>query len=92
MDYRAEYERWLARVDDGELRRELIDMDEAAQRDAFCRELSFGTGGLRGTLGAGTNRMNTLVVARASPGLADWLGSGARVVIGYANGTLLVFR
>lgn len=83
MDYRAEYERWLACVDDGELRSELVRMGEAAMRDAFCRELSFGTGGLRGTLGAGTNRMNTLVVARASQGLADWLGSGARVVIGY---------
>ncbi|MDO4989818.1 MAG: phospho-sugar mutase [Eubacteriales bacterium] len=83
MDYREEYRRWLERVGDEELRRELLDMDEAARRDAFCRDLSFGTGGLRGTLGAGTNRMNIHVVARASQGLANWLGSGASVVIGY---------
>ena len=76
MDYRDEYRRWLERVDDDDLRRELLNMEEAARRDAFCRELSFGTGGLRGTLGAGTNRMNVHVVARASQGLADWLGTG----------------
>ena len=83
MDYRDEYRRWLERVDDDALRRELLNMEEAARRDAFCRELSFGTGGLRGTLGAGTNRMNTYVVAKASQGLADWLGRGTSVVIGY---------
>ena len=83
MDYRDEYRRWLERVDDEDLRRELLNMEDAACRDAFCRELGFGTGGLRGTLGAGTNRMNTYVVAKASQGLADWLGSGASVVIGY---------
>ena len=83
MDYREEYERWLTCVEDDELRGELMQMDETARRDAFFRELSFGTGGLRGVLGAGTNRMNVHVVAKASQGLADWLGSGASVVIGY---------
>ena len=83
MDYRAEYEKWLAHVNDPALLAELKQMSDAECRDAFYRELSFGTGGLRGTLGAGTNRMNVHVVAKASQGLADWLGSGAGVVIGY---------
>ncbi|MCR5576860.1 MAG: phospho-sugar mutase [Oscillospiraceae bacterium] len=83
MDYREEYKRWLEHVQDAQLHAELLHMGDAECRDAFYRELSFGTGGLRGTLGAGTNRMNTYVVAKASQGLADWLGSGAGVVIGY---------
>ena len=47
------------------------------------RSAAFGTGGLRGTIGAGTNRMNTFVVARASMGLARYIGRGGSVVIGY---------
>lgn len=62
---------------------ELKKMNEAAIEDAFYRDLAFGTGGLRGTIGAGTNRMNTYVVAKASQGLANYLGKGASVVIGY---------
>ena len=83
MDYQKEYERWLDRVTDAGLLAELQTMDAAAVEDAFYRNLAFGTGGLRGTLGAGTNRMNRYVVAKASQGLADWLGKGASVVIGY---------
>lgn len=83
----AEYENWLHRVADGELLAELKSMDTAAVEDAFYRDLAFGTGGLRGTIGAGTNRMNKYVVAKASQGLASYLlstvGSGASVVIGY---------
>ena len=56
------YRRWLARVEDDALRAELSALDEvrdAAQiEDRFYRDLAFGTGGLRGVLGAGTNRMN----------------------------------
>ena len=48
MDYRQEYQRWLARVTDEELLEELRGMDEAAIEDAFYRDLAFGTGGLRG--------------------------------------------
>ncbi len=83
MDYRKEYERWLAEVGDRELLDELKSMTDADIEDAFYRHLAFGTGGLRGTLGAGTNRMNTLVVARASLGLAHYIGTGGSVVIGY---------
>lgn len=61
-------------------------MNEAAIEDAFYRDLAFGTGGLRGTIGAGTNRMNIYVVAKASQGLANYLlkeESSPSVVIGY---------
>lgn len=61
-------------------------MDETAIEDAFYRNLAFGTGGLRGTIGADTNRMNVYVVAKASQGLANYLLATSKspsVVIGY---------
>ena len=85
MDYKAEYQRWLEKADD-ELKIELRSMDEAAIEDAFYRDLAFGTGGLRGTIGAGTNRMNVHVVGKASQGLCQYLlekGPSPSVVIGY---------
>lgn len=85
MDYKAEYQRWLEKANE-ELKTELRAMDEAAIEDAFYRNLAFGTGGLRGTIGAGTNRMNVHVVAKASQGLANYLLSTTEspsVVIGY---------
>lgn len=83
MDYRSEYNRWLNNVTETDLLEELKAMDDAAKEDAFYRDLAFGTGGLRGTIGAGTNRMNVHTVSKASQGLANYLGSGASVVIGY---------
>ena len=85
MNYKAEYDRWLEKADD-ELRIELNTMDDAAIEDAFYRDLAFGTGGLRGTIGAGTNRMNVHVVGKASQGLSRYLldeGNSPSVVIGY---------
>lgn len=82
MDYKKEYMRWIEHTE-GDIQEELKGMSEAQIEDAFYRDLSFGTGGLRGTIGAGTNRMNTYVVAKASQGLANHLGAGASVVIGY---------
>lgn len=85
MDYKIEYNRWLEKADE-ELKIELRAMDETAIEDAFYRDLAFGTGGLRGTIGAGTNRMNVHVVAKASQGLANYLlssFSSPSVVIGY---------
>ena len=81
--YVHEYTRWLQNVRDIEILNELNDMDENAIEDAFYRDLAFGTGGLRGTIGSGTNRMNIYVVRKASQGLADYLGPGQSVVIGY---------
>lgn len=86
MNYKQEYERWLDRADE-DIKEELRCYDEAQIDDSFYRNLSFGTGGLRGTIGAGTNRMNVHVVAKASQGLAKYLvdkyGDDASVVIGY---------
>ena len=50
-----------------------MEHDADAIQDAFYRELEFGTGGLRGVIGAGTNRMNVYTVAKASQGLANYV-------------------
>lgn len=73
MNYKVEYGRWLHRVKDPYLLTELKNMGEESIEDAFYRDLAFGTGGLRGIIGAGTNRMNIYTVAKASQGLADYL-------------------
>ena len=69
------YETWLAEVTDAELAADLAAMKgkEDLIEDAFFRELEFGTGGMRGVLGAGTNRMNIYTVARAAQGLANYV-------------------
>ena len=76
MDYIKEYKRWceLAKCD-SDIEKELaaIAEDEAKIEDAFYRDLAFGTGGLRGVIGAGTNRMNIHTVAKASQGLSDYI-------------------
>lgn len=76
------YKQWIQNADIS-LQNELKSMDNSSIKDAFSCGLSFGTGGLRGILGPGTNRMNIHTVARASQGLANYLGHGAKVVIGY---------
>ena len=71
-----EYLRWVNRVtEDPDLIKELVEMknDEAKIEDAFYRDLEFGTGGLRGVIGVGTNRMNIYVVRKASQGLANYI-------------------
>ena len=83
MDIRDSFNKWIMNVEDPELKQELVSMSDSQIEDAFCCDLVFGTGGLRGIIGAGTNRMNVHVVARASQGLADYLGTGKSVVIGY---------
>ena len=74
-----EFERWEANVADPELAAELAAMRESgdgtAIEDAFFQDLEFGTGGLRGILGAGSNRMNVYTVAQATQGLADYLNA-----------------
>ena len=73
------YETWRARaVLDPDLTAELAGMEGDAQRieDAFFRDLEFGTGGLRGVIGAGTNRMNVYTVGKASQGLANYILAG----------------
>ncbi len=87
--YMDDYKRWMeAELEDFDLKAELqeIEGDEAAIEDRFAVSLKFGTAGLRGTLGAGTNRMNIWVVRQATQGVADWVktqGGTQTVAISY---------
>ena len=89
MSYRDQYEAWLNQfASDTETVTELraIAGDEKEKEDRFYRSLSFGTAGMRGVLGAGTNRMNGYTVGRATQGLANYLnahGNQPTVVIAY---------
>lgn len=76
MNINEEYNLWLQyTADNQELHQELVAMqnNKAQIEDAFYCELAFGTAGLRGVMGAGTNRMNSYIVARASQGVANYL-------------------
>ena len=87
--YQKEYERWMtADLEDPDLKPELSKIrdndDEIKER--FAVALKFGTAGLRGVLGAGTNRMNIYVVRQATQGLANWVktqGGTQTVAISY---------
>lgn len=75
-EFLQEYLRWLKNAtEDIDVANELkaIEGNEEKIEDAFYRDLEFGTGGLRGVIGAGTNRMNIYTVAKASQGLADYV-------------------
>ena len=72
MDYKAKYQEWLGF--DEETKAELLAItDEKEIEDRFYKDLEFGTGGLRGVMGAGANRMNKYTVSKATQGLADYL-------------------
>ena len=87
--YQDEYKRWAAAdLLDFDLNKELNDIagDDEAIKDRFAVALEFGTAGLRGVLGAGTNRMNIWVVRQATQGVADWVktqGGTQTVAISY---------
>ena len=87
--YKEMYSRWLAaNLDDPDLKPELesIQNDDAAIQDRFAVALKFGTAGLRGVIGAGTNRMNVYVVRQATQGLANWVktqGGSQLVAVSY---------
>ena len=71
----TEYERWHSmKLDDPDLTEELNAIEGNAEEinDRFYRELEFGTGGLRGVIGAGTNRINIYTVRKATQGLANY--------------------
>ncbi len=88
-DIQTMYDLWLAKaVADPDLKAELLSVasDEEAKNDRFYRELEFGTGGLRGVIGAGTNRMNVYTVKKATQGLAEYILEGGvtkRVALSY---------
>ena len=77
-ELRKQYELWCKKATaDADVQKELLAIanDEEKIEDAFYRNLAFGTGGLRGVIGAGTNRMNIYTVAKASQGLADYVNA-----------------
>ena len=87
--YQEEYKRWMtADLEDAELMPELakIEGNDDEIKERFAVALKFGTAGLRGVLGAGTNRMNIYVVRQATQGLANWVktqGGTQTVAISY---------
>ena len=76
MDYMQEYQRWCTSPEfDDETKEELLKIkdDKKEIEDRFYKELEFGTAGLRGVIGAGTNRMNKYTVGKATQGLANYI-------------------
>lgn len=88
-DIQKMYDLWLEKATaDPDLKAELesVSGDEEGKNDRFYRDLEFGTGGLRGVIGAGTNRMNVYTVKKATQGLAEYILSNdvaKSVAIGY---------
>lgn len=87
MDYLNNLQNWINNCGEADIINELKSLSETQTEDAFYRNLEFGTGGLRGTIGAGTNRMNIYTVAKATQGLSNFLlskyGENTSVVVGY---------
>lgn len=85
MNYMDMYKRWLNFDED--TKNELLNLDEKEIKERFYKELEFGTGGLRGIIGAGTNRMNVYTVRKATQGLANYIKNkgieNASVAIAY---------
>ncbi|OEH92965.1 phospho-sugar mutase [Bacillus solimangrovi] len=77
MGWKEKYARWQSAKLEKEWEKQLVEMsgDEKALEDCFYKELEFGTGGMRGEIGPGTNRMNTYTVRKASEGLARYIES-----------------
>lgn len=86
-NYLSEFSNWINNITDTDILEELNAMNITQKEDAFYRDLEFGTGGLRGVIGAGTNKMNVYTVAKATQGLAEYLlnkyGKSASAVVGY---------
>ncbi len=87
MSVSEQYSRWLSLVSDEELLNELksVENDSEGINDRFFKALAFGTGGLRGVIGAGSNRMNIYTVGLAAQALALWVNNngGGSVAVGY---------
>ena len=87
MGYKEEFEFWLKdNYFDEDTKKELLAIadDETEVEDRFYKELEFGTGGLRGVLGAGTNRMNIYTVRKATQGLANYIKKANTAEMGVA--------
>ena len=76
MNYKEKYQEWCSNeIFDEETKKELMNIADNEQEieDRFYKELEFGTAGLRGIIGAGTNRMNKYTVGKATQGLANYI-------------------
>lgn len=84
MDYKKLYEKWInsPHLDESD-RKVLSQMSDDEIYESFYKRLSFGTAGMRGIMGLGTNRINKYTIRMAAKGLADLLGEGASVAIAY---------
>lgn len=92
MDYQARYTHWLQHVDDAmACVLKDIESDENEVFDCFYKEIEFGTGGMRGVIGAGCNRINQYMIARATQGFAEYIKTSGKeackrgIVIAYDN-------
>jgi len=79
-----DYARWLLEANDPIIHKELVDMDKKAQENAFYRDLEFGTGGLRGLIGAGSACLNIYTVGKVSQGIANYVNAH------YKNGSVAI--
>ncbi|WP_018658910.1 phospho-sugar mutase [Allofustis seminis] len=88
--WQTNYEKWHSKAK-GEIKQALEALSDSEKKDAFETELSFGTAGLRGIIGLGTNRMNKYIVRQTTRGLAEWISAQGEeekergVVISYDN-------
>ncbi|MEG2085475.1 MAG: phospho-sugar mutase [Clostridia bacterium] len=84
-DVQSIYKLWIDKVDDVELSDELKQMDSKRITDSFYKDIEFGTGGLRGEIGAGTNNLNIYTIGRITEGVARYVENmgGKRVAISY---------
>lgn len=71
--YKDLVDKWLSSVNIEEYKKEIYDLDDKELEDRFYKELEFGTGGLRGVIGSGTNRMNIYTVGKVTQGYANFL-------------------
>ncbi|MBP5445724.1 MAG: phospho-sugar mutase [Acholeplasmatales bacterium] len=89
MNYLEKYDLWIKQKDlDPRIEEELLKMTDQEKKEAFTNDMEFGTGGMRGILGAGTNRLNIYIIRKASYGFGMWLKSQSdnpSAVIAYDN-------
>lgn len=89
MNYLEKYEFWVSQKNlDEKIEEELLKMTDQEKKEAFTNDMEFGTGGMRGILGAGTNRLNIYIIRKASYGFGMWLKAQSdtpSAVIAYDN-------
>ena len=89
MNYLEKYESWINQKNlDPKIEEELLKMTDQEKKEAFTNDMEFGTGGMRGILGAGTNRLNIYIIRKATYGFGMWLKAQSEnpsAVIAYDN-------